>query len=244
MWAVGGAPLQDVASGRAGDPGGTHDKHGAAPIVAWPPQVSPCLPPRPQTVAVRPGRQPGREARRGSHQGLTGRPPIHRPTRLPGGGLGTSTEPAPNSWPGAGVREPVARGQCHPAGRTDSGQGAHARTRMHKHAHTMGTHRHIYTHTPAACRAPCTLHGTAVPGRGHSLGESGEPRESGVSQRFKVKQRGLREGLGGGQRGRAPTLLEEPTPHSGAWQGKGPRCVCWQGVGGRRGKGCPPKGPW
>lgn len=204
--------------------------------------------PLPATTPADRRRPPWTPAWEGSQEGEpsrpAGRPPIHRPTRLPGGGLGASTEPAPNSWPRAGVREPVARGQCHPAGRTDSGQGAHARTRMHKHAHTTGTHRHIHTHTPAACRARCTLHGAAVPGRGHSLGESGEPRESGVSQRFKAKQRGLRKGLGGGQRGRAPTLLEEPTPHSGAWQGKGPRCVCWQGVGDRRGKGCPPKGPW
>lgn len=52
-------------------PGGTHHKQGTAPIIARLPQVSPCLPPRPQAFAVRPGGQPGRGAK-GGHQGLLG----------------------------------------------------------------------------------------------------------------------------------------------------------------------------
>lgn len=186
MWAVGEAPLQDVASGRAGDPGGTHDEHGTASIVAWPPQVSPCLPPRPQTVAVRPGRQPGREARRGSHRGLPGARQSIGPPACPGVASAPLQSQPQTAGPGQGCGSRWPEASVTPRGgltQVKVRTHAHACTSMHTRRARTGT----YTRTlprPAERRAHCTaklsLGGATASG---SRGSPGSPEWASGSKR-------------------------------------------------------------
>lgn len=155
--------------------GGTHNKQGAAPVIARPSQVGPCLPPRPQTFAVRPGGQPGREPRRGSRPGRLGAWPARLPTHLP-----RAPSASPQSRPQ--TADPAALGPraggtgqpgvwCHTVGGDcDSGQGG-TRTHTHEHAHT-GSTRLACTGTRAHCMlaAACRFHISqqALAGRGHA----------------------------------------------------------------------------
>lgn len=164
-----------LALGRPAGCWGTHNEQGAAAIIARPSQVSPCLPPRLQTSAVRPEGQPGREPRRGSRRGQPGTRPARLPTCLPG-----APSVASQSWPQ--TADPAAPG---PGARGAEQPGVWFHPVGVPVTQVEGAHTHAHAGACTRRQRPACMHGhprTHVPVSAFTTGSGWEgPRWLGAS---------------------------------------------------------------